>query len=126
MTTTPPPRCLQMSEPRGPQRVHWYCAEPLGHDGDHVWPSPPSPDRSAHITLAKGRGTVEVGGVDLARAVQGLNLSAEAGSPPVLTLDLRLIELSQFESDETVIHIPAATRDALVALGWTPPAEQRS
>lgn len=122
MTTT---LCMQTSEPRGPQQVYWYCSEPLGHDGEHDWPSPPRPDRSARITLEKGRGTVEVGGVDVTRAVQGLVLSAEDGSMPVLTLDLRLVELSQLESNETVVHIPTATHEALVALGWTPPEEQR-
>lgn len=75
--------------------------------------------RTAKLRLdAAGRGTVEIDGRELP-GVRGLTLTAEYGHTPTLELDLALYDVSTVA--EARIVIPDQTREALLALGWTPP-----
>jgi hypothetical protein len=69
-----------------------------------------------------GRHRVEVDGHDISKAVSKATLWLSGGEPPELDLELRVFESQRIEAAEAEITIPAETHDALVALGWTPPA----
>lgn len=74
-------------------------------------------------TVILGPSTVMVDGVDLSGAASRYVLEARAhGGVPTLLLDLHLEVLGRYDGPADVI-IPASTRAALVALGWTPPEE---
>ncbi|WP_119728354.1 hypothetical protein [Thermomonospora amylolytica] len=81
------------------------------------------PDRhTARLSLTPGRGgTVEIDGHDIAPVTRALHLAAAVGEIPTLYLDLA-IDLVEVDGEVTVT-IPEGTRRALVALGWTPPAD---
>lgn len=83
---------------------------------------PTLPPRSAQITLAPGPGanSIEVGGQRL-HGVIGLELKADPNSMPVLTVAVRLHEVDV--DGAMTVQVPEQTRAALVALGWTPPAD---
>ena len=66
-------------------------------------------------------GRVVVNGMDISSAVRGLRWESEVGSVPRMTLDLHLFDVTTVGSPETEIVVPIATRDTLIALGWTPP-----
>lgn len=91
-------------------------------------PAPSKPDRdnrTVRIRLGDDRAQVEVGGRNITNAVTSLRLDAGAvagGEEKTLTLDLR-VERVDVEGTPT-IRLPQATHDALVALGWTPPAPE--
>lgn len=72
-----------------------------------------------HLDPMGANSTIEVGGHDLSKAVRALAVTAEVGQVPALSLDLVICD-GEVEG-EVVVTIPEATRDALVALGWTPP-----
>lgn len=78
--------------------------------------------RTARIRLDPmgANSTIDIGGHDLSKAVRALAITAEVGTVPVVSLDL--VVLDGDVGGEVVVTIPATTRDALVALGWTPPA----
>lgn len=91
-------------------------------------PSKPGRDnRAVRIHLGTGRGQIEVGGRDIANSVNALRLDARGpagGLEKTLTLDL---EVERIDVGGTpTIRVPQATHDALVAIGWTPPASQPS
>lgn len=66
---------------------------------------------------------VELNGVDISRALLGLTLYVRAGEMPTAFLDVIAEEIPT-ELDEVRAYLPEATRDLLVQLGWTPPAEE--
>ncbi|HEY5834995.1 hypothetical protein [Streptomyces sp.] len=66
---------------------------------------------------------VIVDGVDLSRGLTGINLTIGAGETPKLTLDVQLIDVTEIQDIDAQIYLSPASHDALVALGWTPPAE---
>ena len=67
-----------------------------------------------------GNGSVEVDGIDLSADTLGLSLHASARKRvSELQLDL-LLEVTEVEG-EMVVTVPGGTKEALVALGWTPP-----
>lgn len=68
-------------------------------------------------------GRVELSGQDISNALSGLSLRLEAGCVPTATLDLVLWELPT-ELDTVQVKVPDATKELLVRLGWTPPAEE--
>lgn len=76
-----------------------------------------------HLQVALGRvgGTVLVDGVDVSRALAGISVEASADKPHVVTLRLSVDRVDV--TGEATAVVPRETRDALVALGWTPPAE---
>lgn len=79
----------------------------------------------AEIEVAgNGRsGRIVLDGCDVSRGVRGFRVTSQCGELTRLELDLRVLDVTRLDSEETEIVIPDATRDALIALGWTPPAE---
>lgn len=69
-----------------------------------------------------GTASIQVGGIEINRAVRAVRYSIEAGDLPRVTLDLVLTE-TEIDGD-AVVSVPDTTRAALVALGWTPPPDQ--
>jgi hypothetical protein len=69
-----------------------------------------------------GRGHLHVDGHDLSKATRGVSLQGGADQIPQLTIDLIVFD-AEVEIEGAVTHIPAATVDALVTLGWTPPGD---
>lgn len=81
----------------------------------------PAPRPQVRLLLGSdGAAAVEVNGVNVANAVRSLNLHARPREQE-LTLHLHVDE-TVVDGEATVV-VPQATRDALVALGWTPPEE---
>jgi hypothetical protein len=68
-----------------------------------------------------GRGRVVIGGQDISGALRGIVVRGGVGEAPRLELDLDVFDVTRLESAEMEILIPDDTRDALIALGWTPP-----
>lgn len=66
---------------------------------------------------------VELDGVDISRALIGLSLNIKGGEMPTVTLDVIAEELPT-QLDEIRAYLPDATKELLVRLGWTPPAEE--
>lgn len=64
---------------------------------------------------------VMVDGTDLANGCRAIDVHTEFDGHPMLTLHLLLPEITV--DGEVRLWIPAATREALVALGWTPPPD---
>jgi phage protein D len=60
---------------------------------------------------------------DISAALHGLTLRLDSGDVPRATLDVIALDISTY-SDDAQVHLPPATRDLLVRLGWTPPAEE--
>jgi hypothetical protein len=68
---------------------------------------------------------VELDGHDIANSVLGVTVAFKGGEMPAATLDLVLDEIPT-DTDEVRVHLPDETRDLLVRLGWTPPAEEET
>ena len=68
-------------------------------------------------------GRVVLDGADVSKGVRGLTIRAGLGQVTQVELDLSVFDVTEFESDAVQILIPDHTRDALIALGWTPPPE---
>ncbi len=66
-----------------------------------------------------------INGVDVRNAVRGLTYRYETGYVPTLTLDLPIVDATEMGSDGVKVVMPAATRDLLIAAGWTPPEGDR-
>lgn len=66
---------------------------------------------------------VELSGHDISHALTGVTLRLDAGSVPTATLELALWEVPA-ELDAVEVKVPDETKDLLVRLGWTPPAEE--
>jgi len=74
------------------------------------------------ITPGMGAHAIHVDGHDLSRGVRTVRLTLEPGDAPHVELEMAIIEMDPVEFETPNLYIPDATRDALVALGWTPPA----
>lgn len=68
-----------------------------------------------------GHGRLVIGGHDISNAVRAFVVRGGVGELPTLELDLSVHDVTRLESVEMEILVPPATRDALIALGWTPP-----
>ncbi|MFG2269128.1 hypothetical protein ACGFNY_05060 [Streptomyces chartreusis] len=66
---------------------------------------------------------VELSGHDISHALTGVTLRLDAGSVPTATLEVALWEVPT-ELDAVQVKVPDETRELLVRLGWTPPAEE--
>ncbi|WP_020116817.1 hypothetical protein [Streptomyces canus] len=66
--------------------------------------------------------TAELDGQDIAPALRSLSLSVD--SSPVATARLDLVIEDVSTHAEVDVWMPDATKDLLVRLGWTPPAEE--
>jgi len=75
-------------------------------------------ERHAKLSVHDGQGTVELDGV------RKLVLDAGVGVRPRLTVELLVHEIEV--DGKTEVTVPVKTREALVALGWTPPPEERT
>lgn len=64
-----------------------------------------------------------IDGHDVSKAVTSLTLNLEGGGSPELHLRLDNFDLARYDHPDTKIVLTDPTRDALIALGWTPPAE---
>ncbi|MER6942506.1 hypothetical protein ABT294_00660 [Nonomuraea sp. NPDC000554] len=69
-----------------------------------------------------GAHQLHVDGQDLSRGVRSLQMSLDPGDAPRIELEMGIVEVEQMEFETPHLYISDATRDALVALGWTPPA----
>lgn len=69
-----------------------------------------------------GTGRIVLDGTDFSAGVAGISLDARVGELTRLRLDVLFVELA-FQG-EVRVEIPARSHDALVALGWTPPAAE--
>jgi hypothetical protein len=63
---------------------------------------------------------VTISGVPVSRSLRGFTLDARADTEPRLTLDVVVRDASTV-SGQMIVDIPDATRETLLALGWTPP-----
>lgn len=79
--------------------------------------------RKVSIDLAPGltNGHVQIDG-DPVRGVRGVTVHADVNSIPTVTLDV-IVRAAEFNG-EAHVDVPEKTRETLIALGWTPPAEQ--
>ena len=66
---------------------------------------------------------IELDGVDVASAVTGLYLRIGVNDRPTAVVDVVLHEMDT-ELENPRVVVPDKTRDLLVRLGWTPPAEE--
>lgn len=60
--------------------------------------------------------------IDIANGIRGMTLQMGRDHLPIATLDLAVWSIEDAEL-AAVPRIPDATRELLVTLGWTPPAE---
>jgi hypothetical protein len=68
---------------------------------------------------------IAVDGHDITLAVSRIAVDLPAaGAFPKVAIELGQIDLAVIEMPEAELVIPAVTREALVALGWTPPPEE--
>lgn len=75
--------------------------------------------RRARLELVTGRGEIVVDGHPIPGVVAVKVTTSVDDLIPRMELDLRL---HRIEVDgEIEVSVPEATRDALIALGWTPP-----
>lgn len=76
-----------------------------------------------------GQGTVELDGTDIARSVRSVEFRADSMGDIETTLGLCVdeIEITQLGSAEAevLVNLPDSVIDALIQLGWTPPANDR-
>jgi hypothetical protein len=56
-------------------------------------------------------------------SVMSFKVEAEAGELPVVTVRLLPAELLKLQFGDVIVAVDGETREALVSLGWTPPAE---
>jgi hypothetical protein len=68
-------------------------------------------------------GRVSIDGHDISKAVRSIRFDGDAGARPCVTLNLFIHDVTTVSSQDTEVLIPDSTAEALVALGWTPPAE---
>lgn len=68
---------------------------------------------------------VLIDGTDIAKGLTGLTLRLGADQVPRLELDLQLADMTGLGPIEAEVHLRKASHEALVALGWTPPASER-
>lgn len=66
---------------------------------------------------------VDLDGQDVACALTGISLRIDGGPVVTAVLDVVADEIPN-DLGEVRVHLPEKTRDLLVRLGWTPPAEE--
>lgn len=77
---------------------------------------------SFKLTSNGFRGRLEIDGVDLSDAVRAVTVRHEVDNLPTVTVELCLFT-GDVNGSEAIAHLPDETRDALIALGWTPPQD---
>lgn len=92
------------------------------HDIRPVYPAPATQPRTLTVRIQPtGAGTVHAGDADISDVVTGIQVTVRNGSRPTVCLDLAGVELLA-EVDVDRVSIPRGLHEALLALGWTPPA----
>lgn len=76
-----------------------------------------------HIEHHGRRGTILVDEQDISTAVQGYTITGRVGRPPEVKLDV--LTTKTVLDGTAIVTISDTTRDALIALGWTPPTEEQ-
>jgi hypothetical protein len=71
--------------------------------------------------LGVGKYRIELDGADISAAVAGAEIALSPGEPPEIRLELAAEVLQRFDAPGARVHVGAEVRDALIALGWTPP-----
>lgn len=74
------------------------------------------------LTESPSGAEIEVGGHRIENGIRALTIEAFAGSIPQIRLELGAAELIDIEGDVRLV-MTGAVEKALIALGWTPPAE---
>ena len=78
--------------------------------------------RDVHLTLHPASSSVEIGGSNIVHALHAVRLTCDAQTrAPLLELELQTYPV--VIDGRVSIRITDACRDALIALGWTPPAD---
>lgn len=77
--------------------------------------------KRAEITTTTSGGTIVLDGQKIP-GVRAYTLTGVAGELHTLTLDFFILRDGKFEAD-VKCGVAEKTHDALIALGWTPPAE---
>ncbi|MYV64447.1 hypothetical protein GT043_00380 [Streptomyces sp. SID2131] len=78
---------------------------------------------TARITVdGRGRGFIEVDGVDISKAVRAVRFDSVAGELPRVEVELGVYDVST--QAEAQVYVPEETEAALIAMGWTPPPSQ--
>ncbi|WP_030387060.1 hypothetical protein [Streptomyces sp. NRRL S-241] len=80
-------------------------------------------ERHVRLSLHPSGGRAEINGHDVSRAVRGIELTQEVGSPPRLTLDLALDQVT-VEGVAVLVMAPRVEQ-LLEAFGWTRPSAAR-
>ncbi|MFD6474393.1 hypothetical protein ACFWEH_12945 [Streptomyces anulatus] len=71
--------------------------------------------------------SLRIDGHDISKGATGLTLTiGRAGELPELQVDLRPIDVSTAGAIEARVFLTPSAHDALVAIGWTPPAAEGS
>ena len=70
------------------------------------------------------RPRVMVDGTNTASALAGLTLTMRHDHLPALELDLNLVDVTELADLDAQVILGPGVAEALVALGWTPPADQ--
>ncbi|MFD5675602.1 hypothetical protein [Streptomyces sp. NPDC127040] len=68
---------------------------------------------------------VLVDGADIAKGLVGLTLRMGVDQVPSLELDLQLVDVAGLGPVEAEVVLGEGAHEALVALGWTPPADSQ-
>lgn len=66
---------------------------------------------------------IHLDGHDVARTVRALTLSLGPDRLPSVELDVLVFGEMELDVEGAQVLLPEATRELLVRLGWTPPAE---
>jgi hypothetical protein len=81
-------------------------------------------ERNVRVELdGRGGGSITVDGVEIGRAVHGVTIDGSAGQVPHVAVFLRFPTLVLEGKLHPRPHLDEAEQAALIALGWTPPAE---
>ncbi|SEO83287.1 hypothetical protein [Actinacidiphila rubida] len=62
-------------------------------------------------------------GTNIANGIDGLTITMRAGQPSKVEVSMPIVDVTELQDPEPRILVTDATRAALLALGWTAPAE---
>jgi hypothetical protein len=89
-------------------------------------PTPAASRQSFEMSGGPLRYSLKIGGHEMAAAVRSVTVHADGGTRnelPRVELDLVVLNLDRVDLSEAEITLTAATREALIHLGWTPPRD---
>lgn len=75
-----------------------------------------------HQGVGRGDQVVTLDGEDISKQVRSVSITADAGQPPGVVLELLVHEVdSEIEQGVSEIRVPQATADLLSRFGWIAP-----